>query len=291
MDLKKSFPEAVRPALAVIAGNFLYALVVKLFLLPTGLATGGTTGLALVAEHLWGVPVSLFVLVFNVVMLLAGLLILGKTFALTTLASSFLYPIFLEVCNRIFGDLVLTRDLLLCTVFTGLGVGAALGIVIRAGASTGGMDIPALVLQKWFRIPVSASIYVFDMGILLLQLLFSPVENVLYGVLLALIYSTVLDKVLLLGSSRTEVKIISQKSRMISEQILEQLDRGVTLVNSEGGYLHTPMQIVFSVISNRELVRLERIVRAVDPECFMVVSRVSEVRGRGFSMKKLYQQK
>ncbi len=273
---------------AVICGNLLYAMTVKFFLLPAGLVTGGTTGIALTVAHFSGISVSLFVLCFNVLMLFLGLWILGKQFALTTLASTFLYPLFLEGLERIFPSVLLTEDLLLCTLFSGLGIGIALGIVIRAGASTGGMDIPPLLLRKFFKIPVSVSIYAFDFVILLLQALFRPAENILYGILLVLVYTLVLDKVLVLGKSRIELKIISKKSNEISKAIQTGVDRGVTLLKAEGGYLREETTMIFSVVSNRELYKIERILREIDPESFMVVSHVSEVRGRGFSMGKHY---
>jgi len=238
----------------------------------------------MVINHLCGLPVSAFVLAFNMAMLLLGWWLLGRAFALTTLASSFLYPAFLEVIGWFMGDFVLTEDLLLNTIFFGLGIGISLGIVIRAGASTGGMDIPMLVLQKYLRIPVSVSMYVFDCLILLLQLFFSNVDSVLYGVVLAIIYTVMLDKMLMLGTSRTEVRIVSDRAREISAAILSQVDRGVTLLHGEGGYLHEQTEIVMSVISNRELIKLERLVHEIDPECFMIVNRVSEVHGRGFTI-------
>lgn len=278
-----------RSVLSILCGNFLYALAVKLFLIPSGLVTGGTTGIALTANHFFQIPVSQFVLLFNILMLILGWTILGKTFAMTTLASTFFYPLSLEVCSLLFGNLVLTEDLLLCTIFSGIGIGVALGIVIREGASTGGMDIPPLILGKLFRIPVSSSMYCFDFLILLLQIMFRPMENVLYGIVLVMIYTFVLDKMLILGKSRTELKIISSKYRQISDAILTHVDRGVTLLDGEGGHKHQETQIVLSVISNRELLKVEKLIREIDPECFMVVSRVSEVRGRGFSMKKSYQ--
>ena len=280
--------QTAKSLLAVIFGNFLYALTVKLFLVPSGLVTGGTTGMALAANHVFDIPISGFVLAFNVLMLLVGLLILGKAFAVTTLASTFLYPAFLELCEWVLGDLILTNDLLLCTVFSGLGIGIALGVVIRAGASTGGMDIPPLVLKKLFGVPVSVSMYAFDVCILLMQALFRPAENILYGIVLVIIYTVTLDKMLLLGSCRTELKIVSPKCREIADAILTQVDRGVTLLEAEGGYLHGKTQLVLSIISNQELIKVEKLVHQIDPECFMVVSRVSEVRGRGFSMKKNY---
>ena len=274
--------------LSVALGNFLYALAVKLFLIPVGLVTGGTTGIALVVNHLLDVPVSRVVLIVNVGLLLLGWWVLGRNFAFTTLASTFLYPLFLELCDRMLGEFVLTQDLLLCTIFSGLSIGVSLGIVIRAGASTGGMDIPPLVLNRLLRIPVSASMYGFDFCILVMQMWFRPVENVLYGVLLVIIYTIVLDKMLMIGRSRTELKIVSTRPQEICDAILRQIDRGVTLLDAEGGYLHGRTQLVFSVISNHQLLKVERLVHQIDPACFMVVNRVSEVRGRGFSLKKEY---
>ena len=272
----------------VILGNVLYALVVKLFLLPGNLMTGGTTGIGLVVHHFTGLSISGFVLVFNIIMLLIGLALLGKKFALTTVISSFTYPIALEAANRILGDLVITENALLNTIYAGLGIGLGLGIVIRMGASTGGMDIPPLVLNKYFKIPVSVSLNAFDMLILVLQVVYNPPERVLYGILLVLIYTTVLDKVLMMGNTKTEVKIISSQVEEIRQAILAQVDRGVTMLYGEGGYRQEKTQIVLSIVSNRELPQVERLIRQIDPEAFMIVSRVTEVRGRGFSLSKHY---
>ena len=272
----------------VILGNVFYAFVIRLFLLPGNLMTGGTTGIGLVVKHFTGTSISGFVLVFNIVMLIVGWTLLGKKFALTTVISSFTYPIALEAANHIFGDLVITTDPMLNTIFAGLGIGIGLGIVIRTGASTGGMDIPPLVLNKYFRIPVSVSLNVFDMLILILQIVYNPPERVLYGVLLVMIYTTVLDKVLMMGNTKTEVKVISSQVEEIRQVILAQVDRGVTMLYGEGGYRQKQTQIVLSIVSNRELPQVEKLIRHIDPEAFMIVSRVTEVRGRGFSLSKHY---
>ena len=272
----------------VILGNVFYAFVIRLFLLPGNLMTGGTTGIGLVVKHFTGTSISGFVLVFNIVMLIVGWTLLGKKFALTTVISSFTYPIALEAANHIFGDLVITTDPMLNTIFAGLGIGIGLGIVIRTGASTGGMDIPPLVLNKYFRIPVSVSLNIFDMLILVLQIVYNPPERVLYGVLLVMIYTTVLDKVLMMGNTKTEVKIISSQVEEIRQAILAQVDRGVTMLYGEGGYRQEQTQIVLSIVSNRELPQVEKLIRHIDPEAFMIVSRVTEVRGRGFSLSKHY---
>lgn len=286
--MKNSHKQVLRTVVLTVLGNLCYALMVKLFLLPAGLPVGGTTGLALLMQAAFGIPISTFVLLFNIAMLLLGLVILGKKFAATTVLSSFFYPAALEMFNRLLGDLVLTDDLVLCAIFAGMGIGLSLGVVIRAGASTGGMDIPPLVLNRLLKIPVSVSLYTLDCLILLLQLTVNPSEMILYGILLELIISVMLDKVLLMGTSRTEIKIISDKSEEIRAAILGPLDRGVTLLTAEGGYSAQPKQLLLSVVSNRELPRLEQMIHEIDPYSFMVVSRVTEVKGRGFNLPRKY---
>ena len=277
--------------LLVLAGNTLYALTVKFFLLPANLISCGTTGMGLVVNQLTGIPLSAFILAFNIIMLAVGWWILGRQFAMTTVVSSLFYPIALEVLNRTLGDVFVTEDLLLNAVFAGMGLGLSLGMVLRGGASTGGMDIPPLVLQKFFRIPVSASLWTFDFLIMLAQMSFHAVEDLLYGVILLISISVTLNKVMLLGTSRTEVKIVSSKAREIRDAILSRVDRGVTLLHGEGGYLHQQTDVILSVVSNHELPKIENLARSIDPTCFMIINHVSEVWGRGFSVGKKYEQK
>ena len=274
--------------LLVLVGNLVYALTVKLFLLPANLISCGTTGIALAVNHFTGISVSGFIFVFNMVMLAFGWWILGGKFAMTTVLSSLFYPIALELLNRVLGDVRITEDVWLNTLFAGLGVGGALGIVLRAGASTGGMDIPPLVLKKLFHIPVSVSLWVFDFCIMLSQMMFHRGEDLLYGLLLLMVISFALNKILLLGTSRTEVKIVSQQADGIRDAILGKVDRGVTMLHGEGGYLHRQTDIILSVVSNHELPKIEQLARAIDPDCFMIVTRVTEVWGRGFTYSKKY---
>ena len=277
--------------LMVLLGNVVYALSVKLFLLPANLISCGTTGIALVVNHFAGIPMPVFIFAFNMVMLAVGWWILGRKFAMTTVLSSLFYPIALELLNLLWGDIYITEDILLNTLFAGLGVGGALGIVIRAGASTGGMDIPPLVLKKLFHIPVSASLWVFDFCIMLCQMIFHKGEDLLYGILLLMTISFALNKMLLLGTSKTEVKIVSQQAEQIRDVIISRIDRGVTMLHGEGGYLHKPTEIILSVVSNHELPKIEQLARGIDPDCFMIVTRVTEVWGRGFTYSKHYAEK
>ena len=286
---KKEISKArLLPLLLVLVGNIIYTFTVKLFLLPAGLISCGTTGLALTVNHLTGIPISGFIFVFNLGMLVLGWCLLGRQFALTTVFSSLFYPVALEVLNALLGDIQITQNLMLNTLYAGLGLGCSLGMVIRGGASTGGMDIPPLVLKKLLNIPVTVSLWTFDFCIMLSQMTFHPAEDLLYGVLLLMVISFALNKVLLMGTSRTEVKIVSSKADDMRIAILSKVDRGVTILHGEGGYLHTPTEVILSVVSNHEMPKLERLAREIDPECFMIVSRVTEVWGRGFSHSKEY---
>ena len=273
---------------SILFGNALYSLAVALFLEPSGLITGGATGIALAIGRLTGLPVSGLLLFINLAMLVWGWAVLGRAFALNTLASSVLSPAFLGLFEGLLAGRVLTEDIFLCTVFSGLGIGVALGLVIRSGASTGGLDIPPLVLNKWFKLPVSATMLTFDIAVLLMQAVFSPVQQVLYGVVMVLIHTIVMDKMLMMGASRTEVKIVSSQSDAICAAILAQLDRGVTILHGEGGYTREPSAVLLSIVSNRELPRLEKLAHSIDPTCFLIVSHVTEVSGRGFSLDKDY---
>ena len=272
--------------LMVIVGNILFALTVKLFLLPANLISCGTTGIALVVNHYLHIPMSGFIFFFNAVMLGIGWLVLGRKFAMTTVLSSIMYPALLEILNRMLGDVMLTDNILLNVLFAGLGLGASLGIVMRGGASTGGMDIPPLILKKFFGIPVSATLWGFDFLIMLAQMFFHTAEDLLYGISLILVISLSLNKIMLLGTSRTEVKIVSEKSDEIRSAILSRIDRGVTMLHGAGGYSGVETEIIMSIVSNYELPKIEQLARTIDPDCFMIVSQVTEVWGRGFTYGK-----
>ena len=272
----------------VMLGNCLYALGIALFVLPGGLITGGSTGIALFVNRMSGVPVSAFVFGFNTLMFVIGFAVFGKKFAANTIVSTVSYPLALEVITKLLADVPLTNDRILCTVFGGICIGAAIGLVIRAGASTGGMDIPPLVLQRYFKIPVSGSIYVFDMLILLLQASDSNGEQILYGILLVIIYSIVLDKCLMLGAAKLQIKVVSSRIEEIRSAVLEDIDRGVTMIKSQTGYQEHDTMMLLSVVSARELAKTEKLIHEVDEEAFIIVNKVSEVSGRGFSRRKKY---
>ena len=274
--------------LSILLGNTLLALAVILFIVPGHLLSGGTTGISLFLNHYFHLPISLFTFIFNFII---GALILGKKFALQTLISTFYYPFILGVFELSFQGFYLTDDILINTLFAGVLVGVAIAIVIKAGASTGGMDIPPLILNKLFKIPVSVSMYVFDTLIVLAQFGFSDVRQCLYGIVLIFIYTMVIDKILVMGAQKIEVKIISSKYEEIRKAILTNVDRGVTMLHGQTGYLLENTEVLINVISTRELVQVERLVKSIDEDAFMIISNVHEVQGRGFNLEKEYIEK
>ena len=270
----------------VLLGNTIYCAGIVAFVLPTGLVTGGTTGLGLIVNHYLGLPIELFAAVFNTVMFLLAILILGKSFALTSLISTFYFPVILGALQKIEWMQTLTDDPMLCTIFAAVSIGVGIGMVIKAGASTGGMDIPPLILNKKIGLPVSVGLYVFDFLILIGQMFFRDTEKSLYGILLVMIYTVLVDKVLLSGKSQMQVKIMSEHYEEINTMIHQKLDRGTTLYRTESGYLHNKGFLVMTVVSNRELPKLNQLVMEIDDKAFMVISQVNEVKGRGFTLHK-----
>lgn len=275
-------------ALMIVLGNLMYAMAVNLFIVPNDLITGGTTGLALFFNRTAGIPVSAFVWCFNVTMFLWGAWVLGKEFALSTAASTVIYPLMLSILEWTGVPGFVIEEKLVAVLYAGLLIGAGIGVVMRAGASTGGMDIPALIGKKKWNFNVSFVIYLFDCIILALQVAAADLYSILYGILLIMVYTLVLDKVLVMGTAKIQVKIVSREYEKINRLLGERIDCGTTLLHMESGYLHQEQEMVLAVISSRDLPKVNQLILDTDPEAFIVVSQINEVRGRGFTLNKVY---
>lgn len=280
--------EIVRTALIVVLGNFVYALAVAFFIEPSGLITGGGTGLALFFHHTFGFCTSHAIFVINTILFLLGWRVMGHRFAANTLLSTFCLPIEVHIAEMIAANYSSIEDIVLCTIFGGLLIGGSLGVVIRTGASTGGMDIPPIVLNKYFGLPISGVMWACDLCILGVQALFTDKIKVLYGIILVIVYTMTLDRTLILGKAKTQIKIVSKKHDEIRRAILQDIDRGVTVMYGRTGYLGKDTEITLTIVSTRELAHTEKLVHDIDPEAFIIVSRVSEVKGRGFTEQKKY---
>lgn len=272
--------------LFIILGNLIFALGIATFVIPNDLIMGGSTGLALSVQHFLGIDIAITVAVINIVTFLAGLFILGKKFAATTLISTFIFPFFLNYFKDIEKLKHITSDTLLSAIFAALLVGAGVGIVLRVGASTGGLDIPAIILNKKRGVPIAIILYAIDVSILLSQMIFSNIEQILYGIIIVLITTMVINKVIVYGKNDFMVTIISEKYLEISENIHSKIDRGTTFIDIQTGYKKNNQQAVMSVISKRELHSLNKLVQEIDPKAFIIINQVNQVKGRGFSLDK-----
>ena len=281
----------VKKAAMITLGNLMYALAVNMFIVPNDLITGGTTGLALFFNRTAGIPVSAFVWCFNITMFLWGAWVLGKEFAVSTAASTVIYPLMLSILEWTGAAGFVMEEKLVAVVYAGLLIGAGIGVVMRAGASTGAMDIPALIGKKKWNFNVSFVIYLFDCIILALQVAAADIYSILYGILLIMVYTLVLDKALVMGTAKIQVKIVSREYRKINTLLGERVDCGTTLLHMESGYLHKEQEMILAVISSRDLPKVNQLVLAADPEAFIVVSQINEVRGRGFTLSKVYRAK
>ena len=278
--------QAVKKVAVIVLGTVVLAFAVGVFVVPNGLIAGGGNGIALFVNHFTGLDMSLFLLIFNSFTLALGAFVFGKEFALTTLINTFFYPVMLSLFQRVPSLQNMTSDTLLAAIFAGLLIGAGGGIVLKMGASTGGMDVPNLILSKKTGINIGVFMYTFDTLILLAQATYSNSEQILYGILMVMISSLTVSKVMLLGKNQVQVQIMSEKNEEISALIQKELIRGTTFLQAVTGFKQTQRPMLMTVISPRELPKVERIVQQADPTAFMVVNQVSEVRGRGFTLDK-----
>ena len=272
--------------LCVLTGNALLAFLVAAFIIPHDIIMGGTTGIGIVLHKaIPQIDISLFVLILNSILLLIGLFTLGKKFAVTTVASSFLYPVLLGFFQRIPGIDSMTDNALIAAVFAGTLMGIALGLVMRVGSSTGGMDIVTLVLNKYTHMPVSIWVYVTDFIVIGGQALFNPAEKTLLGIIVLVLETIVLDKAMILGKSQIQIFVISEAYEKIRNALMEQTEAGVTMTLIETGWLKKQQQGVLCVIPQRKLYAATELIQHIDPQAFITITQIREVCGQGFTIE------
>ncbi len=270
----------------VLLGNAVLAFTVAAFLVPQGIIMGGATGIGLTIGHFIALDLSAIIFLVNIVLFVLGTIVLGKKFALTTLISTFVYPVFLSVMRSIPGITELTDNIMLAALYGGALLGLGIGLVVRVGASTGGTDILALVLHKWFYISLAVFVYVVDFTVLLCQALFSNSEQILYGILVLIVSTMALNRVMLMGQAQIQLFIITEKYEEVKEKVLKEMDAGVTMVHIETGYGAKQQKGVLCVIPNRKLYSINQMVQMIDPQAFITITQINEVRGRGFTIER-----
>lgn len=285
--MKSSLKKHMNTVFGVLVGNAILAFTVAAFIVPHGVIMGGATGIGLTIAHYVPVDLSIIIFIVNSILFVLGAAVLGKKFAVATIASTFIYPTFLSIVQKIPGIDGLTDNLMLATLYAGALLGVGIGLIVRVGSSTGGTDIVALVLNKWFHIPVAGLLYVIDFLVLGVQVFFSDTEQIMYGVLMLVLETAILNKVMLLGQSQIQLFIISEEYEHIREKMLKELDAGVTMVHVETGYGQENQKGVLCIIPNRKLYSVKELVQSIDPKAFITITQINEVRGRGFSMERV----
>ena len=271
----------------MILGNAILAMGTAAFVVPNGLISGGVTGIGLILQRLFGLPVDIGVFAADGVLFLLGAAVMGKAFAATIILSTIVYPTFFSLFGKIPFLTSLTDDKLMAAIYAGLLMGAGIRLVIKVGGSTGGMDIPPIILHKLFGLSIPVMISVGDILLLLVQAFYSSTEQVLYGILVVMLTSIVIDKVLIMGQKQTQVMVISPEYERINQAIHQKIDRGSTLIHATSGLEKQEQKVVLSVISNRQLGDLNELILQIDPQAFVIANEVNEVKGRGFTLSKL----
>lgn len=281
----------------ILIGNAMLAFLVAAFILPHGIPMGGTTGIGIVLSGLLDQNETLkkifdpamIILILNLMLLFLGLAVLGKKFFLTTVASSVLYPIFLEGFGRIPGIDRMTDDPTLAAIFAGVLMGVALGLVMRVGSSTGGTDIINLMFHRWFHFPLSVLVYVSDLIILGAQIPFIDASNkILLGILVLVLESILLDQTMIAGKTQLQIYAVSDRYEAIRDALLGDLGVGVTMTMIETGRLGKRQMGVLCIIPPRKLHDATALIHSADPDAFITVTKINEVRGRGFTRERAW---
>jgi uncharacterized membrane-anchored protein YitT (DUF2179 family) len=271
--------------LSILIGNTLLAFGICAFVVPNGIMLGGSTGITLAIQQL--IPemrLSVISAFINVSLFLLGYIFLGKKFAVTSLLSTIIFPIILAVFEMLpLGNLFqegIVLSALACAVVFGLGI----GMVVRAGGSTGGMDIPPIILQKYKGIPVATSMMFFDAAVVLLQVLVGGIDGILCSLLVIVVMSATVNKTLISGEKKVQVMIFSPAYEQIRKALLEQVIVGVTLLNVETGYDGLDQKAVLSVVYARKYPEIRETALSIDPKAFIVTSDVTNVNGKGYTL-------
>lgn len=283
MKLRKK----IMTVLCIVGGNSLLAFLVAAFIIPHDIIMGGTTGIGIVLTKLTGRDTAALVLLMNLVLLVFGRIVLGKKFFLTTAASSVLYPVFLALMQRIPGIDCMTDNTLLAAVFAGCLMGIALGLVMRVGSSTGGMDVINLVFHHWFHFPVAVLVWLSDIIVIGGQAIFAPAEDTLMGILVLVLETLVLDKVMIVGQSQLQIFVVSNRYEQIREELLKTLGVGVTMTLIETGHLGQQQKGVLCVVHPRQMYDATELIRRIDPQSFITITQIKEVHGRGFTRERV----
>lgn len=282
--LKKIIKEYGTSLMFVFAGNFVVALGVSLFILPLNILSGGVAGISVALQPIFHLPPTLVINVLTVGLFLLGTLVLGKAFAVKTIMSTIAYPMWIMVLSALLDGVQVTRNVLLGTVYAGICTGVGIGLVYRVGASTGGMDIPPLVINKFTKIPLPFLVMCVDGATVVLGASTYGIEAAMIGLISVFICGQVINRVLMFGSQEAKnVMIITEKQTEMLDALYRDVNRGATILEARGGYTREKRPVIMMAITKKQLPVLNQTVLRIDPEAFVIMNDVNEVHGKGFT--------
>lgn len=287
---EKRWKKLLIDILVIVLGNACIAAAVAFFVIPNKLLVGGTAGIAVAVNAFLGIPEEIIINTLIYVLFIAGSLVLGKGFFFKTITSTLVYPVLLSMAGNLYEIIpqeYISMDTLTSIICSGLLVGFGIGIVYRRNASTGGMDIIPLIVNKYTGIPLHLLLMAVDCFTVLLGVIAYGLQASVYGVISVVLCSFVIDKTILLGAKQTkQVQIISEDSEEILSKILQDLDRGCTIVESRGGYTNKSRDMLMVVVPINQYQTLIDLIHSIDPSAFIIVSDINEIRGRGFTIQR-----
>ena len=279
----------IKDLVFVLIGNLIIACEVAFIVLPNDLLDGGIAGLSVALQPLIPIDPVWMINGLTIGLFFLGLIFLGKAFALKTVVSAIAYPVFVTILSSVaaqFPESTFVLPDYLAAIYAGVLAGFGLGLAFRANASTGGMDIPALILRKYARIPSGQAVMIIDVLTVSLGIFTYGLQKALVGIITAFIAGQVINKTVLLGSqSAKNVMIISSKWEEIQAYLMDTLSRGVTVLSGKGGYTSQERPVLMCVLSRKEYPMVEQEINRIDPAAFMVVSDVNEIHGSGFTFE------
>lgn len=273
--------------LMIVFGNLLVAIAVSFFILPNNILTGGVAGVVVAIQPLVPIDSVILIDILTVSLFLLGFLFLGKQFAARTLLSTIVYPVGISIFSIVydfFPEGTFIMEPYLASIYAGLICGLGLGICFRVNASTGGMDIPALILHKYTHISSGNSVAIIDVLTILLGLVIHGLEPALIGILSVFTSSVAINRAVLLGTENAlNCMIISDKWIDIRNYLVNEMERGVTILDGIGGYTEQYHPVVMCVIKQKQLSLLKSKIMEIDSSAFIIVNNVNEVHGEGFT--------
>ena len=274
-----------REVIEITAGVILMSVGFYFFLLPFNLIIGGVMGVSVILQDI--IPISTFMYIANTVLLIIGLIFLGKVFFIKTIYATLLSPTIIFILERLvsqdfFVKHLTESPLMISALFGGIFLGVGIGIVFRSNATTGGIDIIQNILNKYLHIPFSTAIYLTD-GIIILYAILINFQLGLYALGSMILTALIVDKLSIEGKSGYTVFIITNYAELMQEKIFLELERGVTLVDAMGGFSKEKKTMIVCTVDRNQLYLFKRIIKQVDPKAFTFVTRTKEALGEGFS--------